>query len=120
VRHFKAATATIPIVGFFADPVSYGLVSGLAKPGGNITGIDVDVGSGIEIKRLELLREAIPSLTKVGLLTSRDVWDGPSGIAMRAAAQQLGIPLVGPPLEGRGIAFDLSRGACKAANSGLN
>jgi putative ABC transport system substrate-binding protein len=100
VGHFKAATTTIPVVGLFADPVSFGLVAGLAKPGGNITGIDFDVGFGIEIKRLELLREAIPSLTKVGLLTSRDVWDSSSGIAMREAAQHLGISLVGPLLEG--------------------
>ena len=100
VGHFKAATTTIPIVGLFADPVRFGLVAGLAKPGGNITGIDVDVGYEIATKRLELLREAIPSLTKVGFLASRHVWDGLSGIAMRAAAQQLGISLVGPPLEG--------------------
>jgi putative tryptophan/tyrosine transport system substrate-binding protein len=99
VGRFKAATTTIPIVGLFADPVSFGLVAGLAKPGGNITGLDVDVGFKIGTKRLELLREAIPSLTKVGFLASRDVWDG-WGIAMREAAQRLGISLVGPPLEG--------------------
>jgi putative ABC transport system substrate-binding protein len=73
VGHFKAATTTIPIVGMFADPVSYGLVAGLAKPGGNITGLDVDVGFEIGTKRLELLRETIPSLTKVGFLASRGV-----------------------------------------------
>jgi putative ABC transport system substrate-binding protein len=99
VRHFKAATTTIPIVGLFADPVRFGLVAEIAKPGGNITGIDVNVGIEMDSKRLELLREAIPSLTKVGLLTTRDGWDIPSGIATRAAAQQLGISLVGPPLE---------------------
>jgi putative ABC transport system substrate-binding protein len=100
VRHFKAATTTIPIVGLFADPVSGGLVAGLAKPGGNITGIDADVGSEILTKRLEMLREAIPSLTKVGILESRGARDGPGGVAMREAAQRLGISLVGPPLEG--------------------
>jgi len=51
-------------------------------------------------KRLEMLRVAIPSLTKVGFLASRDVWDSPNGIDMREAAQQLGISLVGPLLEG--------------------
>jgi putative ABC transport system substrate-binding protein len=100
VGHFKAATTTIPIVGLFSDPVGFGLVAGLAKPGGNITGVTGDVGSEIVTKRLELLRAGIPSLTKVGFLASRDVWDGPGMIAMREAAQQLGISLVGPPLEG--------------------
>jgi putative ABC transport system substrate-binding protein len=99
VVHFKAATTTIPIVGLFANPVGYGLVAGLAKPGGNITGLDVDVGHEILTKRLELLRDAIPSLTKVGFLGSRDAWDGPSGIDLREAAQHLGISLVGPTLE---------------------
>jgi putative ABC transport system substrate-binding protein len=100
VGHFKAATTTIPIVAIFSDPVHFGLVAGLAKPGGNITGIDVNVGFDIAIKRLELLREAIPSLTKVGFLASPGVWDSPAGIALRKAAQQLGISLIGPPLEG--------------------
>jgi putative ABC transport system substrate-binding protein len=96
----KAATTTIPIVGMFANPVAFGLVAGLAKPGGNITGIDFNVGLGLEAKRLEMLREAIPSLMKVGFLASRSMWDGRTMIPMREAAQRLGISLVGPPLEG--------------------
>jgi putative tryptophan/tyrosine transport system substrate-binding protein len=100
VGHFKAAATTIPIVGMFADPVRFGLVAGLAKPGGNITGFDTDAGFDIGTKSLEMLQVAIPSLTKVGYLASRDLWDSPGGIAMREAAQQLGISLVGPPLEG--------------------
>ena len=99
VGHLKAATTTIPIVALFANPVAFGLVAGLAKPGGNITGIDFNVGFGIDAKRLEMLREAIPSLTKVGFLASRSMWDGQAMIAMREAAQRLGISLVGPPLE---------------------
>jgi putative ABC transport system substrate-binding protein len=102
VRHLKAATTTIPIVGMFSDPIAWGLVAELAKPGGNITGLDVDVGYKVGTKRLEMLREAIPSLTKVGWLASGGVWDAhaPTGVDMRQAAQQLGISLVGPPLEG--------------------
>jgi putative ABC transport system substrate-binding protein len=100
VGHIKAATTTIPIVGLFADPVGFGLVAGLAKPGGNITGIDVNAGEDIATKKLELLRVAIPSLTKVGFVASRAVWDGPPGIAMRESAQHLGISLVGLLLEG--------------------
>jgi putative tryptophan/tyrosine transport system substrate-binding protein len=97
VGHLKAATTTIPIVGLFANPVALGLVVGLAKPGGNITGIDFNVGFGIDAKRLEMLREAIPGLTKVGFLASRNMWDGRTMIAMREAAQRLAISLVGPP-----------------------
>jgi putative ABC transport system substrate-binding protein len=99
VGHFKAATTTIPIVGLFADPVRWGLVAGLAKPGGNITGIDADVGFEIATKRMEMLREAIPSLTKVGILESRGARDSAGGIALREVAQKLGLSLVGPPLE---------------------
>jgi putative ABC transport system substrate-binding protein len=99
VRHFKVATTTIPIVGLFADPVSWGLVAELARPSGNITGITADVGFEVSIKRLDLFREAIPSLRKMGWLTSREVWDSPAGFGEREAAQQLGISLIGPPLE---------------------
>jgi putative ABC transport system substrate-binding protein len=97
VRRFKAATATIPIVGVTADPVAFGLVSSLARPGGNITGVSSDAGLEIWGKRLGLLRELIPAASRVGFLASPDVAELP---AMREAAQEAGICLVGPPLEG--------------------
>jgi len=66
----KAATASVPIVfGIAADPVEIGLVASLNQPGGNITGVtslNVEVGP----KRLELLRELLPSVTTVGLLVN--------------------------------------------------
>jgi putative ABC transport system substrate-binding protein len=100
VRNFKAATATIPIVGATADPVAHGLVSNLARPGGNITGVSADAGLEMWGKRLGLLRELMPSASRVGFLVSRDVAESSEGVAMREAAQQAGISLVGPPLEG--------------------
>jgi putative tryptophan/tyrosine transport system substrate-binding protein len=100
VHHFKAATTTIPIVGVMSDPVSFGLVAGLAKPGGNITGFSVDAGLEMWGKRLEMLREAIPNIARVGFLTSSQAWEGQQGTAVRVAAQQSGISLVGPQLEG--------------------
>ena len=64
----KQATTTIPIVIAGAgDPVSSGLVSSLAHPGGNVTGLTV-LGPGLAAKRLELLKEAVPNMSRVAFL----------------------------------------------------
>jgi putative tryptophan/tyrosine transport system substrate-binding protein len=64
----KAATADIPIVFLFAaNPVGSALVESLARPGGNITGL-TQVGTDLTAKRFELLREVIPSISRVALL----------------------------------------------------
>jgi len=64
----KQATATIPIVlGAIGDAVNTGLVSNLARPGGNITGF-VALNVDLEEKRLELLKELLPSLSRVAIL----------------------------------------------------
>jgi putative ABC transport system substrate-binding protein len=99
VQPLKAATATIPIVGSMADPVGLGLVASLAHPGGNMTGISIDTGPEIETKRLELLKEASPRVSRVGLL-SRPLPGSPYVKARQEAAQSLGILLVGPWPEG--------------------
>ncbi len=65
----KEATITIPIVmGLSVDPVSNGLVTNLARPEGNITGVTTSYGRGQFRKRLELLKEVVPKLTIVGFL----------------------------------------------------
>src|SRR5215471_8430971 len=58
---FKAATSTIPIVAFMIDPLQAGLVTSLARPGSNLTGITLDAGIENFAKRLQILKEAIPS-----------------------------------------------------------
>ena len=91
---FKAATSTIPVVAFMLDPLKAGLVTSLARPGGNLTGITLDAGIEIWGKRLEMLKEAIPSTAKAAFLGMRDGWEGSSGQVLRDAGGRLGISLV--------------------------
>jgi putative ABC transport system substrate-binding protein len=68
----RRATTTIPIVIGAAglDPVQLGLVTSLARPGGNMTGFLITTGTELDGKRLELLREALPSLARVAVIWS--------------------------------------------------
>jgi putative ABC transport system substrate-binding protein len=69
----KRETQTIPIVmAYSIDPVGTGFVSSLAHPGGNITGLS-NVSSGLSGKRLALLREAVPGLSRVAFLWNPDL-----------------------------------------------
>lgn len=70
-RAARQATATVPIV--FAgssDPVAGGIVSNLARPGGNVTGFSLAYGDGFAAKWLDLLKEAVPHLTRVAVIWS--------------------------------------------------
>ena len=91
---FMAATSTIPVVAFMLDPLKAGLVTSLARPGGNLTGITLDAGIEIWGKRLQMLKEAIPSTTKAAFLGMRDGWEGSSGQVLREVSGRLGISLV--------------------------
>ena len=90
----KAATTTIPIVAFTGDPIRFGLVSNLARPGGNITGVSVDAGVEVWAKRLQLLSSAAPKLANVVFVSSEGGWTGAGGQVVRDASQKLGISLV--------------------------
>jgi ABC-type uncharacterized transport system substrate-binding protein len=90
-RAAKAATATIPVVFVSAgDPVAFGLVASLGRPGGNVTGaslINVSLGA----KRLELLRELLPAATRIAMLINPDTPDSaPESQDVLAAARVLG------------------------------
>ena len=61
------ATTTIPIVVASADPVGGGLVANLSRPGGNVTGLSV-MHADTSVKRLELLKEAVPTISRVAVL----------------------------------------------------
>jgi putative tryptophan/tyrosine transport system substrate-binding protein len=96
--NFKAATTTIPIVATTADPIAGGLVSSVARPGGNITGVSVDAGIEVLGKRLALLLEATSKLSNARFLVSRLGWEGFVGAAVIDASRQAGISLAGEPM----------------------
>ena len=89
VQEAKQATKTIPIVMVITqDPVAAGYINSLARPGGNITGV-TRLTRELAGKRLELLKEAVPTTSRVGIL-----WSGSGGgfKGYEAAAQTLKIP----------------------------
>ena len=98
VLDFKAATTAIPIVGLFASPVETGIVASLARPGGNITGVSVDVGTEQWDKRIQLLQQVVPRATRLGVLESRAARERWSAFE-RELDRRMGITRVGPPLD---------------------
>jgi putative ABC transport system substrate-binding protein len=75
------------------DPLQARLVTSLNRPGGNLTGITLDAGIENWGKRLQILKEAIPSAAKVAFLGMRDGWEGSSGQVLRDMGAQMGISL---------------------------
>lgn len=99
VSHLKRLTATIPIIGVMSDPVAYGLVTSLSHPGGNVTGCVVDPGIDIWVKRLSILKEAVPGASKVFYVAPDTTWTTAVGLGVKAAAATTGIQIVGPAVE---------------------
>jgi putative ABC transport system substrate-binding protein len=94
-RAAKQATAAIPIVFVnVADPVASGLVATLSRPGGHVTGLTI-VAQELSAKRLELLKEAIPRISRVAILqdAAAAAADLRSRQSVEAAAQPLGLQL---------------------------
>ena len=91
----KKASATIPIVfAGSADPVGTGIVSSLARPGGNITGLSL-MAPDLDGKRLELLKEAFPKVARVAFLWESGGTRGNLPLTdMEAAAKALGLKLL--------------------------
>jgi putative ABC transport system substrate-binding protein len=102
VEAAKNATLTIPIVTSSDDPVGRGLVAGLPRPGGNVTGL-TNLTHELVGKRLELLKEVIPQLSRVAVLSGPDP-PGSDPIGVReteVAAQSLGVQLQVPEVKNR-------------------
>ncbi len=93
VRALKNATTTVPLVTVSGDPVRAGFVASLVRPGGNITGL-ANLTPELAGKRLELLKEVVPQISRVAVLWNPD--NPIAGLRMRdteAAANSLGIKL---------------------------
>ena len=92
----KQITSDIPIVMTQSgDPVAEGFVASLARPGGNVTGLTADAGPELVAKRLELLKEAAPTVSRVGILGNPS---NPAEVhlakALEAPSRALGLTLL--------------------------
>ena len=95
----KQATKTIPIVFFStSDPIGTGVVASLARPGGNITGIS-GLASDLWPKRLEILKEIFPKLSRVAMLWNK----GNAGMALEAKATEDVAGPLGLAVQDRGV-----------------
>ena len=114
----KKATSTIPIVMTLApDPVEKGLVKSLARPGGNVTGLTT-LAPGTSQKLIELLREAVPSASRFGVLRTGVSSPFPAiQRELETAAQKVGITLV--YVEGIKTANDFDPALARAKKAGL-
>jgi putative ABC transport system substrate-binding protein len=93
----KQATSTIPIIANSGDPVAAGIVASLARPGGNVTGVTFFFAE-VCAKRLELIKEAVPTLTRVAVLVNPANASTPIALAaMQTTATALGVELA--PIE---------------------
>jgi ABC-type uncharacterized transport system substrate-binding protein len=114
-RAAQQATRTIPIVmTIVGDPIASGLIASLAKPGGNITGLSQMAGE-LDGKRLGLLKEAFPKVSRVAVLIDpASTAQGAIGSGTRTAAVALGVTLLVLELRGRNPDLD---GAFRTATS---
>lgn len=95
VRAAQVATTSVPIVLInYPTPVEHGFAASLARPGGNITGTTGGTGWENDAKRLALLKEALPAVSRVAYLAPKQFWEGPAAQPVRRAAASLGIEVL--------------------------
>ena len=118
LQALKSATTTIPIVFTgISNPVELGLIASLREPGGNLTGL-TNLNIQLMAKRVELLKEAAPRITRVAVVSDpTNQGNGEKWGPTRTAAAQLGLQLV--PVEIR-AADDLPRAFAEITSSGAD
>jgi putative tryptophan/tyrosine transport system substrate-binding protein len=92
IRAVRQATSTIPLIALADDLVREGHVVSLARPGGNVTGVSI-FGPELDVKRLEVLKQAVPEAARVAVFADPDVTDASHIKQLRSAAQSLGVQL---------------------------
>jgi putative ABC transport system substrate-binding protein len=113
----KEATSTIPIVAITSDPVQAGLVTSMARPGGNITGVSADTGLELWEKRLQLFREVVPTISKLGILA---VQKNKEVTVMQEMAEKAGLGVVGPFYPSKGTNEEYREVFATMSQSGAN
>jgi putative ABC transport system substrate-binding protein len=98
-RAFHTWTGATPIVATMADPLATGMVESLARPGGYLTGVSSDAGIEIWGKRLQLLKEAVPSIARLAYVGVQLARIGATRLAIESAAQRLGLSVTGVSVE---------------------
>src|SRR5215204_4511729 len=94
VRHFKALTATIPIVALTSNPVINGFAESFARPGGNITGVVPEPAYSVLEKRFEIIRETLPNARTVAVLSPEAVLVSAEGGEWEQTALALGFKML--------------------------
>ena len=112
----KQATTTIPIVMVTTgDPVAGGLVASMRRPGGNVTGLTA-LGQALNVKRLEILKETFPAVTRVAVLaTAGSIYTRRFHTEREGAARALGLQVLVHELSD--LAFDRAFAAIRAQRS---
>jgi putative ABC transport system substrate-binding protein len=116
---FQRETSKIPIVTITNDPVAAGFAESLARPGRNITGVSVDAGPSIHGKRIALLREMFPAMSKLACIAARGSWAS-SGAPVRAAADAAGVTLLSVLIDVPGNATTYRNAIMQAARDGAD
>ena len=102
IRVAQQATTTVPIVAFtWGDPVEDGLVASLARPGGNVTGLTY-LGSELVPKRLELIKELLPAVSRVAVLRDLNAL-GPRATSNSLSAEDAAAGTMGLQLQRVGV-----------------
>ena len=99
VLALMSETRTIPIVAWTSDPIAAGIVSNLARPGGNVTGLSVEAMPEFGAKSIQLLAEAVGKLSNARVLAPPLAWRLPIYQSARDAAEKMNIPLRLEPLQ---------------------